>query len=199
MVSDAADFFDLKEGDIIPLEHFAEKSAKNLIEAITTRRNIELARFIIALGIENVGERTALDLADYFGSIADIGTASLPELERISDVGPIVARSIYDWFRDEDNKKFLKKLLSRVNIVKEIQIKMDKLKGLKFVLTGSLEKLSRDEAKKKIRQFGGKTVESVSKNTDFVVSGNEPGSKYERAKKLGVKILSEKEFLEYLK
>lgn len=199
LVQDAADFFDLKEGDITPLEHFAEKSAKNLIEAINSRREIELPRFIISLGIENVGESTAFDLADYFGDILNIEKASLSELERISGVGPIVAKNVYEWFRNEDNKKFLKKLLSRVNIKKAARVKGTKLKGLKFVLTGSLETLSRDDAKSRIRQLGGEAVESVSKDTDFVVSGNEPGSKYEKAKKLGIKILNEKEFLGYLK
>ncbi|PIR58103.1 MAG: NAD-dependent DNA ligase LigA [Parcubacteria group bacterium CG10_big_fil_rev_8_21_14_0_10_38_31] len=198
LVSDASDFFDLKEGDIALLERFAEKSAKNLIRSIDAHREIELSRFIISLGIENVGESTAEDLADSFNTIESLKDASLSDLEKVSDVGPIVAKSIYGWFREDDNKKFLKKLLSRVIIKKEAQAKSVKLKGLKFVLTGSLDKMSRDEAKKMIKGQGGEVVESVSKNTDFVVCGNEPGSKYDKAKNLGVKILSEGEFVEML-
>ena len=198
LVSDASDFFDLKEGDIALLERFAEKSAKNLIRSIDAHREIELSRFIISLGIENVGESTAEDLADSFNTIESLKDASLSDLEKVSDVGPIVAKSIYSWFREDDNKNFLKKLLSRVIIKKEAQAKSVKLKGLKFVLTGSLDKMSRDEAKKMIKGQGGEVVESVSKNTDFVVCGNEPGSKYDKAKNLGVKILSEGEFVEML-
>lgn len=198
LVQDASDFFDLKEGDIIPLERFAEKSAKNLIRSIDAHREIELSRFIISLGIENVGEGTAEDLADSFNTVEGLERTSLLDLEKVSDVGPIVARSIYDWFRDVDNKRFLKKLLSRVTVKKQTQVKGAKFKELKFVLTGSLSKMSRDEAKKMIKEQGGEVVESVSKNTDFVVYGSDPGSKYDKAKKLGVKILTEKDFLEML-
>jgi len=199
LVQDAADFFDLKEGDLIPLERFAEKSAKNLIEAIDARKEIELSRFIIALGIENVGEGTSEDLADNFSTTEDLRKATLSELEMVPDVGPIVAKSIYSWFKDEDNKNFLKKLLSRVTVKKSTKVKGNKLQGFKFVLTGSLDKMARGEAKKKIRQLGGEAMESVSKNTDFVVAGNEPGLKYDKAKKLGLKILSENDFLEMLR
>ncbi|MCR4284007.1 MAG: NAD-dependent DNA ligase LigA [Parcubacteria group bacterium] len=198
LVQDAADFFDLKEGDITPLERFAEKSAKNLIKAINSRREIDFSRFIISLGIENVGESTAEDLAESFHTIENLEKASIQELEKVSDVGPIVARSIYDWFRDNDNKRFLKKLLPRVMIKKQTQVKGAKLKKLKFVLTGSLSKMSRDEAKKMIKQLGGEVSESVSKNTDFVVYGSDPGSKYDKAKKIGVKTINEEEFLEIL-
>lgn len=199
LIQDAADIFDLKEGDLVPLERFAEKSAENLIKAIDERREIDLARFIIALGILHVGEETARDLSENFGSIKGIEKASVDDLESIANIGTIVARSIHDWFRNDYNKKFLKKLLKQVKIKKEKRIASTKLKGKTFVLTGSLETITRDEAKIKIRLLGGHPIESVSKKTDFVVAGKEPGSKYTEAKKLGVKIIDEREFLNMIK
>ena len=199
LIQDAADIFDLKEGDLIPLERFGEKSAENLINAINIRREISLDRFIISLGILNVGEETARDLAEKFGSIEKIEKASLEELESISNIGGIVAKSIYDWFRDDYNKKFLKKILQRVKIKKVKIIKDGKLTGKKFVLTGMLSAMSRDKARGRIRILGGDVIETVSKNTDFVVAGDDPGSKYEKAKRLGVKIIDEKKFLNLIK
>ncbi len=199
LIQDAADIFDLKEGDLIPLERFGEKSAENLINAINIRREISLDRFIISLGILNVGEETARDLAEKFGSIEKIEKASLEELESISNIGGIVAKSIYDWFRDDYNKKFLKKILQRVKIKKVKIIKDGKLTGKKFVLTGMLSAMSRDKARGRIRILGGDVTETVSKNTDFVVAGDDPGSKYEKAKRLGVKIIDEKKFLNLIK
>ncbi|NOY35896.1 MAG: NAD-dependent DNA ligase LigA [bacterium] len=201
LVTDAANIFDLKEGDVSPLERFAEKSAENLIKSISARREISLPRFITALGILHVGERTARALADRFGSIEKLREAPLDELESVNDVGVVVAKSVYDWFRDEYNKKFLSKLLDRVKIkpLGREAPKSGKLKGKKFVLTGSLGSMPREEAKEKIIALGGEVASSVSKNTDFVVAGKDPGSKYERAKQLGVKTLNEKEFLELLR
>lgn len=198
LIQDAADLFDLKEGDLVPLERFAEKSAENLVKAIDGRREIDFARFITALGILHVGERTAEDLAEEFDSIEDLQKASLEKLESIENIGGVVAKSIYKWLKDDYNKKFLKKLLERVKIKKEKKKKGTKLKGLRFVLTGSLKSLAREEAKERIRALGGEVLETVSKKTDFVVAGGEPGSKYERAKKLGIKILNEKELLSML-
>jgi len=201
LVSDPADLFELKEGDLVPLERFAEKSAKNLIEAIQSKKEISLARFIYALGIRNVGEQTAIDLANQFGSLEKLRKASLEELEEILDIGPIVARSIYEWFRNKHNLEFLEKL-KKVE-VKIIEPKKEKKKlnlvGKTFVLTGALKSMTRDEAKEKIRQLGGKVSFSVSKRINFVVVGESPGSKYQKAKKLGVKTISEKEFLEMIK
>ncbi len=199
LIDDAADIFDLREGDLIPLERFAEKSAENLMKAIEARSEIDLPRFITSLGIPNVGELTARDLAKRFGNIENLEKADLEELEEIHDVGEVVAKSVYHWFRDYYNKKFLKKLLNRVKIKPVKYSVSNKLMGKKFVLTGSLDAMSRDEAKEKIRSLGGVVAESVSKRTDFVVAGKEPGSKYEKAKKLGVRILNEKEFLTIIK
>lgn len=199
LIQDAADIFALKEGDLIPLERFGEKSAKNIIEAIAGRQEIPLARFITALGILHVGEETARDLAEHFHSIDALKMANMEDLEAIPHIGEVVAKSVYQWFRNDYNKKFLKRLLERIKIKKEKGTKETKLAGKTFVLTGVLESMTRDEAKEKIRLWGGDVAESVTTKTDFVVAGKNPGSKYEKAKKLGVKILNEKEFLETLK
>ena len=201
LIADAADIFDLKEGDVSPLERFAEKSAENLIKSISAGREISLPKFITALGILHVGERTARALAERFGSVEKLREASVEELESVNDIGDVVAKSVYDWFRDEYNKRFLEKLLGRVKIkpFERRVSKPGKLTGKKFVLTGSLKSMTRDEAKEKIISLGGEVASSVSKNTDFVVAGSDPGSKYERAKRLGVKVLNEKGFLDIIK
>jgi DNA ligase (NAD+) len=199
LIQDAADIFDLKQGDLSPLQRFGEKSAANIIKAIDRRREITLPRFIIALGISNVGEHTARDLANRFGSIGALSKAGIAELEAVPNIGGVVAESVYGWFKNKDNKKFLKKLFARVK-VQNIKYRVsNKLAGKKFVLTGSLKQMPRSKAKEKILYLGGEVNESVSKNTDFVVAGESPGSKYEKAKKLGVKILNEKQFLGMIK
>ena len=197
LVSEPAELFELKEGDLVPLERFAEKSAKNLIGAIQNKKEITLPRFIYALGIRNVGEETARDLAEYFGSLGKLEKAELEDLEKIKDIGPVVAKSIYDWFSQKRNVKFLEKFKKvGVNIEKQLsKIKKKKLQGKTFVLTGGLVSVTREEAKRKIRELGGEVSESVSKKTDFVVVGREPGLKYNKAKKLGIKTIKEKEFL----
>ena len=200
LVSDLADLFKLKEGDILPLERFAEKSAQNLISAIQSKKKIILAKFIYALGIRNVGEETAKDLAEYFGSIEKLKKANLEELQKIMDVGPVVAKSIYDFFQEKRNLEFLEKLKKvGIEIIVEKKARYQPLKGKIFVLTGALETITREEAKEKIRLLGGEISESVSKKTDFVIVGKEPGSKAEIAKKLGIKTINEKEFLKLIK
>jgi len=153
-----------------------------------------LPRFIYSLGIRFVGEETAFALAGYFGSVDKIGKAAKDELEKVPDVGGRVAESIFGWFRKPENLKLLEKMEKAGIKVKGVKISQ-KLRGKVFVLTGSLEVLTRDEAKKKIRMAGGDVSGSVSRETDYVVVGAEPGSKYKKAKELGIKILSEKEFL----
>ncbi len=201
LVSDPADLFKLKEADILPLERFAEKSAKNLISAIQSKKKITLPKFIFALGIRNVGEQTALDLAKHFGSLEKLEKATKEELASVLDVGPVAAESIYNFFRGKKNLKFLDKLKKvDVEIISEKRkAKGEKLKGLTFVLTGTLETMVREEAKEKIRELGGEISESVSKKTDYVIAGKESGSKYEKAKKLGIKIINEREFLDLIK
>jgi len=197
LISDPADLFLLKEDDISHLERFAEKSAQNLINSIQSKKKITLSKFIFALSIRNVGEETAQDLAEYFYSIEKLKKASLDELQRIMDIGPVVSKSIYDFFQEKRNLKFIEKLIKvDVRIIEEKKPKQQPLKGKTFVLTGSLESLTREEAKEKIRFLGGKISESVSQKVDFVVIGKEPGSKFQIAKKLGIKTLSEKQFLQ---
>jgi DNA ligase (NAD+) len=198
LVSDPADLFQLEEGDILPLERFADKSAKKIISTVQSKKEIPFSRYIYALGIRNVGQKTSLDLGRKFGSIERIKSSSLEELESVSDIGPVVAKSIFEWFRDKDNLEFLKKLDDAgVKYLKEKII--SRLNGKKFVITGTLDKMSREEAKERIVSLGGETSEAVSKNISYLVVGNNPGSKYEKAKALGVKILDEEELLRMIK
>jgi len=201
LIQTPADLFELKEGDLVVLERFAEKSAENLVKSIAEKKEINLERFIYALGISNVGEETAIDLANYFGNLEKIKNAKLQDFEEILDIGPVVAKSIFEWFSDKENLKYLEKLEKKIKITNPVirPGALAKFKNLTFVLTGSLENMTRDNARAKIREFGGNVSESVSKNTDYVIVGQEAGSKAEKAKKLGVKILSEKQFLEILK
>ena len=199
LISQAPDIFQLKEGDLFPLERFAKKSSKNLIEAIQKSKKIVLFRFIFALGIRHVGEETAIDLANSFGSIEKLEKASKEELEKIPDVGSKVSESIYNWFKSQQNRKFVNDLIKDgVEILPPPKIGK-KLKGKTFVLTGSLESMTRSEAEKKIRLFGGHPLNSISKQTDYLVTGENPGSKLDEAKKLGVKIIDEKGFLQMIK
>lgn len=200
LIQDASDLFLLEKGDLLPLERFAEKSADNLIKAIQSRKNISLPRFILALGIRQVGEETARDLAERFGSLEKLKKTGLEELQALKDVGPIASRTIYDYFREKRNLEFLDKL-ERAGVKIEslkLRVKNLKLKGKTFILTGGLERMTRDKAKEIIRELGGEISESVSSKTDFVVAGQEPGSKLEKAKKLGVKIIEEKELLKLI-
>ena len=199
LIQDAADLFSLKEGDLAPLERFAEKSAQNIVKSIALRKEVAFARFIRSLGILNVGEETARDLADYFGSLKKLEKAGCQELEKIPNIGKAVSQSIYDWFRDPYRRKFLKKLLKNVRIKNVKEGKSGKFKGLIFVLTGTLESLSRDEAKAKIRELSGNVSEIVSKKTDYVIIGKEPGSKLAKAEKLGKRVIIESEFLKMIK
>ncbi len=197
LVSDLGDIFELKRGDLKPLERFAEKSADNLVKSIEESKEITFPRFIFALGIKHIGEETAQDLAKHFSSLENLKKASKKDLEDIEDIGPKAAQSIKDWFSDKKNKELLKKF-KRVGIKIEKVKRGTKLKGKKFVLTGSLNSLTREEAKKKIRSLGGEVSSSVSREIDYLVIGEDPGSKYQKAKKLKVNILKEKEFLKML-
>lgn len=196
LIQDAADIFDLKEGDLVPLERFGEKSAQNLVKSIQIRKTITLPRFLIGIGILHIGERTAQDLSEYFSSLDNLKKASFENLEKIENIGPKVGRSVYEWFRDKNNKKFLNKLLKQVRIEK-YHPQTGKLRGKLFIITGSLS-IPREEAKMKIQNLGGKTSESISREVDYLVVGTDPGSKLEKAQKLGIKILSEKDFLKII-
>ncbi|QQR82864.1 NAD-dependent DNA ligase LigA [Candidatus Campbellbacteria bacterium] len=196
LISDFADIFTITKGDLLSLPRFAEKSADNLITSIEKAKKVTLARLLIGLSIEHVGEETAIDIAKHFKTLEKISSVSKEELEAIDGVGEIVAQSVYEWFRNAENKKLLTQLFKYITIesVKD-EIQGTKLKGQTFVLTGTLPTLSRDEAKEIIRANGGSVSGSVSKKTDYVVAGEEAGTKLDEAKKLGVKVISEKEFM----
>jgi len=199
LISQAVDIFTLREGDLLSLPGFAEKSAKNLIAAIQESKKISLSKFIFALGIRHIGEETAIDLANSFGSIDKLRKATREELEIIPDVGPKIAESIYNWFNSKQNQKIIEDLL-RVGIEILPPEKINrKLAGKTFVLTGTLKTMTRNQAKEKIRSLGGNVSESLSGTTDFLVTGENPGSKLKRAEKLGVKIIREGEFIGLLK
>ena len=198
LVQDPSDLFELKEGDMVQLERFAEKSAGNLVQSIAQKREILLPRFIYALGIRNVGAETAVDLANHFGSIEKLQRAAREDFQHISNIGPIVANSIHEWFGDKHSVKFLEKLKKHVIIKNPERKTTSKLSGKIFVLTGGLESMERELAKERIRALGGEISESVSKTTDFVVAGKEAGSKLDKAKKLGVRVIGEEEFLKLI-
>ncbi|OGY58744.1 MAG: hypothetical protein A3H06_00570 [Candidatus Colwellbacteria bacterium RIFCSPLOWO2_12_FULL_44_13] len=211
LIADAADIFTLNKGDIIALPRFGEKSAENIISEIERKKEITLGRFLFALGILHIGEETALLLTEEFLkenkkekiSPGEIGIffarKSKEDLERIQDIGPKVAESIEDWFGNKKNKELLEKLEKRgVRIKIESQRKTKRLLGKTFVVTGTLKSLEREEAKRRIREEGGRVSESVSKKTSYVLAGENPGSKFENAKKLSVPVIDEKEFLDML-
>lgn len=196
LVTTEADFFILKQGDLQVLERFGEKSALNLVEAVEKSKETTLPRFLYALGIIHVGEETAIDLANYFGSLEKIRDASLNNLNAVPNIGEVVAKSIYEWFHTEKKLHLIDDLLEHgVKIQKQTKHDLQKLAGRSFVFTGELVSLTRDSAKEKVRMLGGDISSSVSKETDYVVVGADPGSKYNKARALGVKILAEKEFL----
>ncbi|MBI5401256.1 NAD-dependent DNA ligase LigA [Candidatus Wolfebacteria bacterium] len=206
LISDAADIFDLKQDDIAALERFGEKSAQNIVNEINKHKKVSLSRFIFSLGILHIGEETARALANQFPTKNINGlekvykNLSLEDLQNVPDIGPRVSKSIYDWFRDSRNMNFLQKL-EKAGIQIEspkLQITSYKLQDKTFVFTGELKSMSRDEAKEKVRFLDGDISESVSKKTNYVVVGENPGSKLDNAKKLGIKILNEKEFLKLL-
>ena len=194
LISEYADIFTLKKGDLLMLPRFAEKSVDNLLKSIEKSSNTTLARFLVGISIPQVGEETAYDLSKQFGILEKIRNVSFEKLEVISGIGPIIGRSIVDFFNNKDNKKIVDNLVKVLKIEKE-KVSSGKLNGLKFVITGTMEKMSRDEAKDRIRSAGGLVGESVSKETDYLVCGENPGSKYDKAKDLGVKILDENGFL----
>ncbi len=195
LISDVVDLFKLKKEDIQSLERFGEKSAENIVNSIAEHKKITLPKFIYALGIPHVGEETGFDLAQRFGSIEKIMDTSIEEINAIPNIGEVVAKSVFDWFANKANKELVKNLIKAGVKIETIKIKTTPLTGKSVVVTGSLDSISREEAKEAVRAAGGDWVSSVSKNTDYVVVGENPGSKAAKAEKLGVKIIDEKEFL----
>ncbi|MDO8522377.1 MAG: NAD-dependent DNA ligase LigA [bacterium] len=197
LISSYGDIFTLKRWDLLALPRFAEKSVDNLLSAIEKAKTVEFPRLINALSISHVGEETAYLLAEHFRTLDDLKNADKESLERIDGVGDIMADSIITWFTDKENKKTLHHLLAHIKIrnASRLQATGHKLSGKTFVLTGTLSKMPRDEAKEKIRTLGGGVSSAVSKSTDYVVAGENPGSKYEEARRLGVSVLTEADFL----
>ena len=193
LVNDIADLYQLTVEQLAGLERMAEKSATNLVKALDKSRTTTLARFIYALGIHDVGETTAQTLANYFGSLDAIKQADETSLMAVPDVGPVVAKSIVEFFKQTHNQDVIGKL-TRVISWPEVEIKSAAelpLQGKTFVLTGTLSNMTRDEAKAGLQALGAKVSGSVSKKTDYVVVGENPGSKADKAEELGVEILDE--------
>ena len=191
----------MTKGDLEPLERFAEKSADNLINSIEKAKKVTLARFVYSLGIRHVGEETAIRLAAHFYSLEKIMDASLEELQKVNDIGPRVAESLNEWFQSKENKKLVEELVENGVKIEDVGRRTYDLRlaNKVFVLTGTLITMTRDEAKDKIRELGGEVSESVSKKTNYVVAGENAGSKLQKAQVFGVKILNEKEFINLLR
>ena len=209
LISDPADLFELKEGDLLFLNGFAEKSAQNLIKAIQSKKKISFSKFIYALGIRGVGTETANDLAERFENLENLKKANFKELEEIKDIGPKIAESIFNWFQEKNYLEFLRKLKKagikirgQTPLIKRslTPLSLTPLSRKTFVFTGTLNSITREEAKEKIRFLGGKISESISQKTDYLVVGNEPGSKLQKAQKFGIiKIINEQQFLNLIK
>ncbi len=197
IVQDIADLYSLTIDDLLGLEGFAEKRAQNLVDAIDRSRSQSLTRMIIALGIRNVGESVAADLARHFGSVESLASASKSDLESLEGIGPVVAETIHDWFHQPTNAAVLEKFKARgVSLeMAEVEQRAQSLAGLTFVITGSLETLSRSEAKELIQSAGGRVVGSVSSKTNYLVAGDAPGSKLAKARALNIEILTETQLL----
>jgi DNA ligase (NAD+) len=201
LIKNVADIYTLKKNQLVPLERMGEKSAQNLITAIEESKKQPFHRLLYALGIRYVGSEVAKLLSDSFGSLERLQKASQEELESVEGIGPRIAESVRRFFGESHTKELLEHLKSSGVTLKAVQKKKQNLPfdGKTFVLTGGLETMTRDEAKEKIEALGGKTSSSVSKKTDYVVVGTDPGSKFNKARELGVTTLSEKEFLEMVK
>jgi DNA ligase (NAD+) len=212
IVSDMADIFEITKGDLEPLERFADKSAQNLIEAIEESKKIEFSKFLFALGIRHVGEETTILIADNLLRVFPKKMKNLKDLTRsfsnvddqkwleVHGIGEKAAHSIQEWFLNKDHVDMLERMSELgVEIVFPEQKKSDlKLENVIFVLTGELSGFTRDEAKDMIRKEGGSVSSSVSKKATYVLAGKNPGSKYEKARKLGVRIIGEEEFLKII-
>jgi DNA ligase (NAD+) len=199
MVKNIADIYQLSEDKLLKLERMGKKSAQNILDEVANSKKLPLERVIYGLGIPMVGERTAQFLAEHFGSMEALMSASTEELQQVNEIGPRVSESIREFFDEPKNVALVERLREA-----GLQFKGHKkqrgtnLAGKTFVLTGTMERHTRDEAKKLIEDAGGKVSGSVSKKTDYVVAGAEAGSKLDKARELGVKVIGEKEMEELI-
>ena len=198
LIQTPVDIFTLEKGDLLALPRMGEKSVDRLIASIEKARSVTLARAITGLSIDGVGEETAELLADTFADFDELMRANAADFEKIRGIGSVVAESIRAWFADKTNQKMVRELVQQITVAAS-EKQSSKLAGRTFVFTGTLERISRDEAKKLVKENGGDVSSSVSKNTSFVVAGAEAGSKLTKAEQLGVAIISEDEFLQMLK
>lgn len=199
LVESLPDLLDLEREDLLRLDGFAEISATNLIEAIEKAKRVTLDRFLYALGIPEVGTQTARDLAQHFGTLDALMRASAEDLEAVPGIGPKVAEAVSEFLGSPSTRRIIGLLRKRgIALVETEPAGHDHFAGLTFVFTGSLEKLTRSAAQELVRSLGGRTSSSVSAKTDYVVAGTDPGSKHDRALELGVKVLTEEEFLAML-
>ncbi len=200
LVKNVADLYRLTKDDLLKLERMGEKSAENVLGEIEASKKLPLERVIYGLGIRMVGERTAQFLAEHFGSLDAIMNASAEQLEEVNEVGPRIAESIIEFFADEHNRKLVNDLRKAgLTFTGQKKEKGTKLTGKTFVLTGTLERHTRDEAKKMIEDAGGRVSGSVSKKTDYVVAGSDAGSKLDKARELEVSVIGEAQLEELLK
>lgn len=197
LITSFEDIFNIKRDDLLTLPRFAEKSVDNLLESIEKARKVTLPRFLTSLSISQVGEETAYDLSTHFKTLDNLIKARYEDIESIHGVGPIVARSVSNWFKDEDNIKMVKNLLKEVKIL-DVSTEAGKFNGQSFVFTGTMT-MDRVEAQDTIRKYGGEVSSSVSKKTTYVVAGENAGSKLDKAIELGVKVINEEEFLKMVK
>lgn len=201
LIKSAVDLFDLVPGDLEPLERFAEKSSKNIYNAIQNAKKISLERFIYSLSIRLVGKELSEDLAKQFGNLEKFRKASFEEINRMYGVAQKTAREITNWLSKKGHQNFIDDLLKMDIEVKPYHspVLVNKLVGKSFVVTGTLPTLTREDMHKKIIQHGGKVLSSVTSKTDYLIAGENPGSKYNKAKKLKINIISEQEFIKMIK